>query len=62
MVESHRYFTMVYGGVEWWIKLSPHRHRRFEVLFLHRDGRMPFGAVLWTEVPAILHASAALRE
>ena len=62
MMECHRYFTMVYGGVEWWIKLSSHRHRRFEELFLHADGRMPFGAVPWTEVPAILHASAALRE
>lgn len=62
MNESHRYFTMVYGGVEWWIKLSSHRHQRFEERCLRPDGRMPFGAVPWTEIPAILRASAALGE
>ena len=61
-IESHRYFSMVYGGVEWWIKLSSHRHRRFEETFLHTDGRMSIGAVPWTNVPAIQRASAALRK
>ena len=45
MMESHRYFTMVYGGVEWWIKLSSQRHQHFEELFLRPDGRMPIGAL-----------------
>lgn len=61
-IESHRYFTMVYGGVEWWIKLSKHRHKHFEELFLRMDGRIPFSAVSWNMVPSILRASAALRE
>ena len=60
--ESHHYHTMVYGGVEWWIKVSSHRHKQLEELFLRTDGEMPFRSVLWNEVPSIVRASAALQE
>ena len=61
-IESHRYYTMVYGGVQWWTKVSSHRHRTFEGLFLRPDGTMPMASMPWNEIPTVQLAAAALRQ
>lgn len=53
---SQRYFTMVYGGVEWWIKLSSHKERGFEQIILDPNGHMPLSVASGSEIPAIRQA------
>ena len=60
-IDSHRYFTMAYGGVEWWVKLSSHRHKCYEERFLSCDGKITFNPVWLDEIPVIQQASAILR-
>ena len=60
-VAAHRYYAIAYGGVEWWVQVSSHRHRRFEKLFLRPDGTISFSPVPWNEIPAFQLAAAALR-
>lgn len=59
---GHCCYGMAYGGVQWWISVSSHRNAEFELVGLQPDGRMPFLAVPWNEVPTIQSAAAALRE
>ena len=60
-INSHRYYAMAYGGVEWWIKVSSHRHKAFERLFLRPDGTLFLSPIPWNELPAFRLASMALR-
>ena len=60
-IDSHRYYAIMYGGVEWWIKVSRHRHKPLEALFLRPDGTLPLSAIPWNEIPVIQRAAAALR-
>ena len=54
-------YSMVYGGVQWWVSVSPHRNREFEAIGLQRDGTMPLIARPFSEVPIIQFAADALR-
>lgn len=43
--EGHRCYGMLYGGVQWWIRVSSHRNTDFESACLQPNGQMPFHAV-----------------
>ena len=60
-IDSHRYYAIAYGGVEWWVQVSSHRHRQFENLFLRPDGTISLSPVPWNEIPAFQLASMTLR-
>ncbi len=54
-------YGMIYGGVRWWVCVSSHPNIEFEQGALQPDGRMPFCAIPWNEIPEIQSASRALR-
>lgn len=58
---GHRCYGMAYGGVHWWICVSSHRNIELESASLQSDGRMPFHAVPWNDIPPIQSAAVALR-
>ena len=60
-INSHRYYAMAYGGIEWWIKVSSHRHKEFQHLFLRPDGTILLSPIPWNELPAVRFAAMALR-
>ena len=60
-VATHRYYAIAYGGVEWWVKVSSHKHKQFEQLFLRPDGTIPLSSIPWNEIPAFRFAALALR-
>ena len=59
--EGHRCYGMLYGGVEWCIRVSSHRDKDFESDCLQPNGEMPFRAVPWNEIQVIQWAAEALR-
>ena len=63
IVSDHgrRFFQMMYGGVEWTIKLSSASHLTFDKRTLNAAGEMPVLGWDWREIPAIQMAGAALR-
>lgn len=60
--EGYRCYGTIYGGVQWWVGVSAHRHLEFESACLQPDGRMPFCAIPWNEIQVIQLAARALRE
>jgi hypothetical protein len=58
---GHRCYGMMYGGAQWWIVVSSHQNKVLQRLSLRQDGRMPFHAVPWNELPVMQGASEALR-
>lgn len=58
---GHRCYGMIYGGVNWWISVSRHRNHEFEQVGLQPDGRMPFCAVPWNEIPIVQIGAQLLR-
>jgi hypothetical protein len=62
IVDGHRCYGMIYGGVQWWIFVSSHRNLEVESEALQSDGRMKILAVPWNEIPIIQAASKALRD
>lgn len=54
-------YGMMYGGVQWWIRVTSGRHHQYETVALRPDGSMPFSAVPWNEVGVVLEARDALR-
>jgi hypothetical protein len=59
--EGYRCYGMIYGGVQWWVGMSSHRNKEFELVCLQPNGQMPFHAVPWNEVMVIQSAAEALR-
>jgi hypothetical protein len=61
IIGGQRYYGMMYGGVEWWVRVSSHADPKFDRLALQQDGRMPIKAMPWNEFPVIQAAANALR-
>lgn len=55
-------FSMIYGGVEWWITVVSHKTKNLEELALQVDGRMPIMAVPWNSIPIMQKMKLALNE
>lgn len=52
---------MIYGGVFWWLSVSPHRNRIVERIGLRRNGQMSILGVSMRKVGVIQDAARALR-
>lgn len=59
---GQRCYGIMYAGVEWWICVSSHRNAELQTAGLQSNGRMPFHAVPWNELPIIQAAANALRK
>ncbi|MCF7964724.1 MAG: hypothetical protein K9L79_04195 [Methylobacter tundripaludum] len=57
-----RCYTIVYGGVQWWVAVASHRSPELESVCLQADGRLPLGALPWNELNLIKLASELLRD
>lgn len=58
---GQRCYGFMYGGAEWWMCVSSHRNAELQAAGLQSDGRMPFHAVPWNELPIMQAAANALR-
>lgn len=58
---GQRCYGIMFGGVQWFTLVSSQRNQEFESASLQADGRIPFHAVPWNEVPIMQEASRALK-
>ena len=54
-------FSMLYGGVEWWVTLVSHRTSYLEKIALNRARNISLQAVPWNSVPVVQEAKLALK-
>jgi hypothetical protein len=54
-------YGTIYGGVQWWIRVSSSAHQEFQSISLKEDGTMPITAVPWQEISVVQDASLAMR-
>ena len=59
--KEHRCYSMIYGGVEWWITISSHRTKDIEEISLQENGSMQLRAIPWQQVPNARMMSNALN-
>ena len=60
-IGSRPCYGTIYGGVQWWVRVTSSAHQEFQSISLKEDGTMPIAAVAWNEVSVIQAASLALR-
>ena len=54
-------YGTIYGGVQWWVRVTSSTHEEFQSISLKEDGTMPIAAVPWNEISVVQEASRALR-
>lgn len=58
---EHRCYSMINGGVEWWITKSSHRTKDIEEISLQVNGSMQLRAIPWQQAPNSQMMSDALN-
>lgn len=56
-----RCYSMIYGGVEWWVTLLSHRTKDLEEISLRENGSMKLRTIPWQQVPIAEGMSNALK-
>jgi hypothetical protein len=54
-------YAMIYGGVQWWVRVTSSRHAEFENIALRVDGSMALASIPWHEISILQEASRALQ-
>ncbi len=54
-------YSIMYGGVEWWMCVASDRNYEFEKFALQNDGRLCLSVFPWNEVAAVQKASRTLK-
>lgn len=59
---AHRFYGIIYGGVQWLVSVSSHRNHEHEDIALQQDGRIPFHVMQWNELEDFQFAAKALSK
>nr|WP_321401035.1 hypothetical protein [uncultured Desulfobacter sp.] len=51
-IPGHTYYAMIFGGVEWMIKISSHPDPKFSNLFLDESGKLSLPQIHFSETLA----------